>query len=302
MNIGLIGLGRMGRGIAQRLLDRGYALSIWNRSGTAAEPFRLHGANVAATPDDLFSTDIIITMLADDDAVSAVWIESGLVQRMPATTLHLNMASVSLRMGKALAALHGAAGSRYVSAPVFGRPEAAAAGQLDIIAAGPAAALACCEPLFTVLGRRWFNAGDNAHCANIIKIARNFLLGSIIESLGEAFALVQKSGVDPAVFLDIITGTSMNAPAYRNYGRLMLEPPAQPTFKLNLGLKDVELALAAGAESAVPLPLATLLREQHRAAIAQGYGEQDWAALGNYVAACAGLNLAPAASKPGNPS
>lgn len=296
MNIGLIGLGQMGRGIAHRLLDRGYALSVWNRSGAATDSFRQRGAVVAATPDDLFDADVIITMLADDAGVSAVWITSGLLQRMPAKTLHLNMASVSLHMGRQLASMHAAAGSPYVSAPVFGRPESAASGQLDIIAAGAAPAIARCEPLFATLGRRWFNAGAEAHCANIIKIARNFLLGSIIESLGEAFALVQKSGVDPAQFLDIITSTSMNAPAYKNYGRMMLEKPAQPTFKLHLGLKDVELALAAGADTAVPLPLAALLREQHQAAIAQGYGEQDWAALGNYVAARAGLELASAAT------
>ena len=122
-----------------------------------------------------------------------------------------------------------------------------------------------------------------------MKIARNFLLGSIIESLGEAFALVGKSGVDPARFLDIITSTSMNAPAYRNYGRLMLERPEQPTFTLQLGLKDVELALDAGAESGVPMPLAELLRRQHLAAIERGYGEKEWASLGNYIAECAGL-------------
>ena len=208
---------------------------------------------------------------------------------MPEAALHLNMASVSLHMGQQLAVMHRAAGSAYVSAPVFGRPEAAATGQLDIVAAGAAMAITRCEPLFAVLGRHWFNAGAEAQCANIVKIARNFLLGSIIESLGEAFALVQKSGVEPALFLDIITSTSMNAPAYKNYGRLMLEPPAQPTFSLKLGLKDVELALAAGSDTAVPLPLATLLREQHLAAIAHGYGDKDWAALGNYAAERAGL-------------
>ncbi len=289
MKIGLIGLGQMGRSMAHRLLDRGYDLSVWNRTGTAVEPFRQRDARIASHPEQLLDNDVVITMLADDAAVEAVWINTTLLQTMPASTLHLNMASVSLRMGQQLASLHRAAGSPYVSAPVFGRPEAAATGQLDIIAAGSASAIARCEPLFTALGRRWFNAGADPHCANIVKIARNFLLGAIIESLGEAFALVQKSGVDPAAFLDIITSTSMNAPAYKNYGRLMLEKPAQPTFTLNLGLKDVELALQAGGDTAVPLPLAALLREQHQEAIAHGYGERDWAALGNYVAERAGL-------------
>lgn len=288
MNIGFIGLGQMGRSMAGRLLDRGYPLRVWNRSSAAAEACRRHGATVANRPEELFDCDVVITMLADDTAVEAVWITSDLLQKMPASTIHLNMASVSLGMGRRLTALHQAAGTAYVSAPVFGRPEPAANGQLDIVAAGPATALARCVPLFEALGRRWFNAGTDACCANIVKIARNFLLGTIIESLGEAFALVQKSGVDPAVFLDIITSTSMNSPAYRNYGKLILEEPAQPTFTLNLGLKDIELALQAGHDTAVPLPLATLLREQHLAAIAQGYGEREWAALGNYIAEQAG--------------
>jgi 3-hydroxyisobutyrate dehydrogenase-like beta-hydroxyacid dehydrogenase len=290
MRIGFIGLGQMGRGMASRLVEAGYALSVWNRSRAVAETFRSRGAIVADRPDELLGADVVITMLADDAALDAVWIASELVQRMPASTLHLNMASVSLRMGQRLAELHRAAGTPYVSAPVFGRPAAVASGQLDIVAAGDGKALARCVPLFETLGRRWFNVGTEPHYANIVKIARNFLLGAIIESLGEAFALVEKSGVDPATFLDIITSTSMNAPAYKNYGRLILERPAQATFTLKLGMKDVELALQAGDDTAVPLPLAALLRSQHLAAIARGYGDREWASLGNYIAECAGLN------------
>ena len=289
MKIGFIGLGQMGRGMAARLIERGYRVTVWNRTRSAAEPFLAQGARIAERPREALDADVVITMLADDAAVEAVWIRPQLVRDVPATTVHLNMASVSLRMGQELAQLHRAAGSTYLSAPVFGRPHAAASGELDIVAAGPDAALERCVPLFEALGRRWFNVGAEPHRANIVKIARNFLLGSIIESLGEAFALVGKSGVDPARFLDIITSTSMNAPAYRNYGRLMLERPEQPTFTLQLGLKDVELALDAGAESGVPMPLAELLRRQHLAAIERGYGEKEWASLGNYIAECAGL-------------
>jgi 3-hydroxyisobutyrate dehydrogenase-like beta-hydroxyacid dehydrogenase len=143
--------------------------------------------------------------------------------------------------------------------------------------------------LFEALGKRWFDAGNDAPHANIVKIARNFLLASIIESLGEAFALVQKSGVDPANFLDIITTTSMSAPAYKNYGRLMIERPTEATFTLKLGMKDVELALQAGGDTGVPLLMAALIREQHLAAIARGYGDKDWASLGNFIAESAGL-------------
>lgn len=289
MKIGFIGLGQMGRGMAARLIDRGYELNVWNRTRDAAAAFRARGAAVSARAEQVLAADVVITMLADDAAVSAVWLASGMVERMPRSAIHLNMASVSLSLGKELARRHYAAGSSYVSAPVFGRPPSAASGQLDIVAAGDETAIARCAPLFEALGRRWFNVGTEPHCANIVKIARNFLLGTIIESLGEAFALVRKSGVDAASFLDILTSTSMNSPAYKNYGRLILDKPEQPTFTLKLGMKDVELALRAGQDTGVPMPLAELLIKQHTAAIEHGYGDKEWAALGNYIAEQAGL-------------
>jgi 3-hydroxyisobutyrate dehydrogenase-like beta-hydroxyacid dehydrogenase len=288
MEVGFIGLGQMGRGMATRLIERGHVLRVWNRTAGPAEALAARGARIAARPLDLFDADVVLTMLADDAAVEAVWTSTGLVSALPPACIHLNMASVSLRMARALEEAHAAAGAAYVAAPVFGRPEPAAKGELDIVVAGRREAVARCTPLFSALGRAWFDVGPEPHRANIVKIARNFMLGAIIESLGEAFALVQKSGVDPATFLDIITSTSMNAPAYANYGRLMLKPPAQPTFPLRLGLKDVELAWKAAVDTAVPMPLAALLRAQHLAAIADGWGDGDWAALGNWIAAQAG--------------
>lgn len=289
MKIGFIGLGQMGRGMAARLLERGHTLVVWNRSRSAAEALRESGATVAEHPEETGASEVVITMLADDAAVEAVWIATRLLERMPAGAVHLNMASVSLRMATGLTALHRERGREYVSAPVFGRPQAARDGQLDIVAAGPRGAIARCVPLFEAMGRRWFDLGETPAQANIVKIARNYLLGTIVESLGEAFALVAKSDVPPAKFLEVLTSTSLDCPAYRNYGRLILEPPAHPTFPLTLGRKDVELALEAGRDTGVPMPAAETLHDQHVAAIAAGYGEGDWAALGNYIAACAGL-------------
>ncbi len=285
MKVGFIGLGQMGQAMAGRLLDAGHELTVYNRSRAAAEPLR---AGVAEEPRQALDGEVVITMLADDAALEAVWITSGLVQKVPPSCIHLNMATISLKMGKRLERLHEAAGSRYVSAPVFGRPHVAAEGRLDIVAAGPRSALEQCAPLFTVLGARWFAVGEEPHLANIVKIARNFLLAALVESLGEALALARKSGVDPAVFLEVITSTSFDA-RYRDYGRRMVERDYGATFPLKLGLKDVELALAAGDDSGVPLPTGALLREQHLAAIAHGFGDQDWAALGEYIAERAGL-------------
>jgi 3-hydroxyisobutyrate dehydrogenase-like beta-hydroxyacid dehydrogenase len=289
MHIGFIGLGQMGRGMASRLLEAGHRLTVWNRSTAPARALAARGATAVERAEETLAAEVVVSMLADDAAVHAIWLQGALVERMAADQLHLNMASVGLALGKELAAAHARHGSHYVAAPVFGRPEVAAQGGLDIVAAGADTALARCQPLFDALGRRSFRVGSEPHHANIVKIARNFMLAAIIESLGEAFALVQKSGVAPERFLDIITSTSMSAPAYRNYGGMMLEPPVHPTFPLRLGLKDVELALAAGELSEVPLPTATLMREQHRGAIAHGYGDKDWAELGNWIAAQAGL-------------
>lgn len=289
MKIGFVGLGQMGREMATRLLKAGHELVVYNRSPAPAQALHAKGARVAREARDALDAEVVITMLADDAAIEAVWVKPDLVSHMPASGIHLNMATVSLGMGKRLAALHRAAGSAYLSAPVFGRPYAAARGELDIVIAGEAGAIERCRPILSALGKQTFVVGDEPHQANIVKIARNFLLGTIVESLGEAFSLVGKSGVDPARFLEIITSTSMNAPAYRNYGRMMIDRDLEPTFPLRLGLKDIELALEAGGETYVPLPLAALMREQHLAAIANGFGDRDWAALGQYLMRNAGV-------------
>ena len=289
MKIGFVGLGQMGRAMAGRLIEAGHELIVYNRSQGPARALAEQGAAVASDASGVFGADVVITMLADDAAIEAVWVRGGLVRKMPTSCVHLNMATVSLGMGKQMARLHREAGNGYVSAPVFGRPHAAAAGQLDIVAAGAAAALERCKPLFAVLGKQSFVVGAEPWLANVVKIARNFLLATVIESLGEAFALVRKSGVDPALFFNIITTTSFNAPAYKSYGQRMVEKDFEPTFALKLGLKDVELPLDAGGAVDVPLPVAELMRERHRAAIAAGFGDRDWAALGEYIAQDAGL-------------
>ena len=283
MKVGFIGLGQMGRGMVSRLLDSGHHLVLWNRTRAATEGFAARGAVVADSPADTLATEIVISMLADDAATEAVWISTDLIRKLPSSTLHLNMASVSLRMGNRLDDLHRQHGSSYVSAPVFGRPAFAARGELDIVAAGAPDALTRCEPLFKVLGRRWFKVANEAPKANALKVARNFLLATIIEGMGEALSLAEKAGIDPQVFYNIVTSTAMNSSSHINYGRLMLENPDNPTFTLKLGLKDVELALQTAADLNVPLPTAALMRAQHLAALAKGYGERDWAALGTYI-------------------
>lgn len=280
MNLGFVGLGQMGRPMVERLRGAGHSLKLYNRTR--------HSEEVLEKPDAVLDAEVVITMLADDAAVRAVWIESGLAERLPKDAIHLNMATVSMSIARELTALHKK--SLYVAAPVFGRPPLAAQGQLDIIAAGPKAALERCQPLFSVLGKQTFVVGEEPAKANAVKIARNFLLACLIESLGEAFALVRKCGVEPQRFLDVIASTSLGSPAYKNYGRMIVEEAWTPAqFAMPLGVKDVELALATARDAGMELPLGEMVRGHLLHAIDAGRAEQDWAALAGHIAAEAGL-------------
>jgi 3-hydroxyisobutyrate dehydrogenase-like beta-hydroxyacid dehydrogenase len=279
MRVGFIGLGQMGRPMVERLRQAGHELKVYNR--TRSVP------NVLERPEAVLDSEVVITMLADDAAVRAVWLDSRLAARLPADTIHLNMATVSMGIARELTAIHKGA---YVAAPVFGRPHVAAQGQLDVIAAGPAAAIERCQPLFKVLSKRVFVVGEEPAKANAVKIARNFLLATVIESLGEAFALVRKCGVDPHIFLEILSNTSLGSPAYKNYGKMIVEQAWQPAqFAMPLGVKDVDLALATARQAGVPLPSGEMIKKHLLEAIAAGRAEQDWAALAGKIAADAGL-------------
>ncbi len=288
MNIGFIGLGQMGCGMASRLLQAGHALTVFNRTRSAADPLAALGATVASSPADMLGAEVVVTMLADDRAVQSLCIDSGLAARMRPDTIHLNMATTSLANARTLGDIHAKGESHYVSAPVFGRPHVAGEGQLDIIAAGPTAALARCKPLFDVLGKQTFIVGESPEHANVIKIARNFLLGTIIESLSEATALVRKAGVEAGTFVNILTSTSLSAPAYKNYGRMIVERAFEPAqFKLELAQKDVGLALSTAADLQMKLPIGDLMLEQILAGIAAGHGDKDWVGLADFIAGLA---------------
>lgn len=279
MNVGFVGLGQMGRPMVERLRGAGHRVKAWNRTRISVD--------IHDTPEAVFDSHVVVTMLADDTAVRAVWLDSGLAQRLPQGAIHLNMATVSMRIARELTSIHG---ESYVAAPVFGRPPLAAQGQLDIIAAGPEAALTKCDPLLRVLGKQVFVVGADPATANAVKIARNFLLAAMIEALGEAFALVRKCGVAPADFLNVIANTSLGSPAYRNYGKLIVDQAWTPAqFAMPLGVKDVELALASAADAGMDLQLGRLIRDNLLAAIAAGRAGQDWAALAGHIAAEAGL-------------
>ncbi|HTQ86511.1 MAG TPA: NAD(P)-dependent oxidoreductase [Candidatus Solibacter sp.] len=291
MNVGFIGLGKMGRGIAENLLKAGHSLTVYNRTRARAESLAAQGARVAATPADASRGDAVFTMLADDAALESVALsDSGIVASLPRGAVHISLATISVALSNRLAEAHARAGSEFVAAPVFGRPEAAAAAKMFVVAAGPAAVLARCQPLFDAIGQRTFPMGDQPASAIAVKLAGNFMLASVVETLGEAFALVRKYGIPPAQFLDLITSSIFPAPVYKAYGTLIAEQRFQPAgFQLPLGLKDVRLALAAAEAVGVPLPVASLVRDQMLTALARGFGESDWSVLGKLSAENAGL-------------
>jgi 3-hydroxyisobutyrate dehydrogenase-like beta-hydroxyacid dehydrogenase len=280
MNVGFIGLGHMGKAIATNLLRAGHQLSVWNRSsGPAAELVSL-GATLLTDPAAAARTDVLFTMLADDGAHRAVLLDQAVLGRATRGLIHVNLATISVALARELAAAAAAHGVRYVAAPVFGRPEVAQAGKLNIVAAGDCESLARIEPLLAAIGQKTWRVPGPPESANAVKLAGNFMIASAIEAMGEAAALSEAHGVGARQFLEILTQTLFASPVYQVYGGLIAERRYAPAgFKLRLGLKDVRLALEAGEEKNVALPLGSLLRDHFIEALAGGQAEQDWSAI-----------------------
>jgi 3-hydroxyisobutyrate dehydrogenase-like beta-hydroxyacid dehydrogenase len=290
MKVGFIGLGQMGTGIADNLLKAGHDVTVYNRTRAKADAFASRGAAVAATPGDASKSDVVFTMLAEDNAVeSVVFDDDGILASLPPKSIHVSLSTISTALSKRLAEAHAEAGQRYVAAPVFGRPDAAAAAKLFIVAAGSRDAVEEVSPLFDAIGQRTFVISEEAQAANLVKLSGNFLIASVIESLGEAMALVGKAGIDKHQYLEILTSTLFGAPIYKTYGNLIADAKFKPAgFAAPLGLKDVRLALAAGEELRVPLPLASLLRDRFLTLLANGGDDLDWSAVGGLAAKDAG--------------
>jgi 3-hydroxyisobutyrate dehydrogenase-like beta-hydroxyacid dehydrogenase len=209
---------------------------------------------------------------------------------LPSGSIHISASTISVQLSRRLAAAHQARKQHYLAAPVFGRPEAAAAAKLFIVAAGPQKQIERCQPLFDALGQKTFIAGDDPPMANVVKLAGNFLITTIIEGLAESFALARKSKVDPGQMLEILTGSLFPAPIYKNYGAMVAHEKFEPVgFKLKLGAKDNRLVLAAAEEAGVPMPIASLVRDHFLSAIAQGMADYDWAAVAKVIYKNAGL-------------
>lgn len=290
MQVGFIGLGQMGTGIAANLIKAGHEVTVYNRTRSKSDALGAQGAKVAASPGDACKGEAVFTMLADDKAVEAVVFgDGGVLASLGPKAVHISVSTISTALSTRLAEAHTKAGQRYVAAPVFGRPEAASAAKLFVVAAGASEAVKTVSPLFDAIGQRTFVISEKAEAANIVKLSGNFLIASVIESLGEAMALVGKAGIDKHQYLEILTSTLFGAPVYKTYGNLIADAKFSPAgFAAPLGLKDLRLALAAGDELRVPLPLASLLRDRFLTLLANGGDDLDWSAVGGLAAKDAG--------------
>lgn len=290
MKVGFIGLGQMGFGMAISLLKAGHEVAVYNRTPSKADELVKKGAVAAKRISDACVGDAVITMLANDAAVeSVVYGDQGVRASLRNGAVHISSSTISVALCERLAEDHVAVGHRFVAAPVFGRPDVAAAGELTVVAGGAQDAIGAVSPLLDAIGRRTFIMSDQPKAASLVKLSGNFLIASVIEALGEAIALVGKEGIDRERYLEMLTSTLFGAPVYKIYGKLIIDDKFEPPgFAAPLGYKDIRLVLAAADGLRVPMPLASLLRDRFLTLLAHGGDKLDWSAIGRLPARDAG--------------
>lgn len=291
MQLGFVGLGNMGKPMARNLARAGHQVTVFNRTHSVAQELSREGARMANTPADAARNEIVITMLADDHAVESVTFgDKGLLSALPKGSLHISMSTISPELARRLLAAHSEHGQKFISAPVFGRPEAAAAAKLFIVVAGERDSIAKAKPVFDALGQRVFEIDQHPDHANLVKLSGNFLIMCVLESLGEVFAVAQKAGIDPKSVFEVLSGTLFGAPAYTNYGPRIIDRQFSPAgFRMPLGLKDIRLMMQAAESHSAPMPFANVIRDHFLGAIANGHGDLDWSAMTLEIQRSAGL-------------
>ncbi|HYR90063.1 MAG TPA: NAD(P)-dependent oxidoreductase [Terriglobia bacterium] len=293
MNVGFIGLGRMGKGMASRILSGGHDLVVYDVVPQATAEFAQSGARVASSVADVCKDrEVVITMLAEDFAVHEVAFGSGgMCASLPPGAIHMAMGTYGIATIRALETAHAGANQILLAVPVLGRPDLAATGQLGIVPAGPEEALKRCEPLFQVIARRVFHAGPKPESASAIKLANNAVLGCAITAMGEAFSLIRKYGVEPQVLYDVMSeGLFAGAPAYVGYGKTMVDETYDKVGSpVTIGLKDANLIAAAANIARVPMPSHDVYIERLLGAMANGDGDRDQAVLAREQARASGL-------------
>ena len=276
--VGFLGLGSMGQAMAQRLIDAGHDVVVWNRSAGPRDELASLGATAVETPAEALAVDLSVSMLANDVAVDAVLCEDNLPSHR---IVHANMASVSPDMARLLSARFEQAGHGYVASPVLGRPNVAASGGLNILAAGLTDDIVLLQPLFDAMGTKTWPLGELPHTANVVKIAVNYSIIHALQSLAESIAIATSAGVKPSDFVEVLTSTLFGGVVFTGYGNLIAERNYTPAaFSLELGLKDLGLAEATAEEADISLPTSSLLRELFETALADPeLADKDWSAV-----------------------
>lgn len=279
-SIAVIGLGAMGRPIARNLLAAGHDVIVWNRSPDPEAQLVAMGARSASSVADALRAGVVFSTLSNDDAVADVFLDSGVLGGAPTGTVHVNLSTVSAELARSAADVHAAHGVGYVAAPVFGRAPVAEAGKLNVLTAGDPGLIERVQPFFDVIGSRTWRLGDRPEQANVVKIIGNYLIAAAIQSLGEAVSLAERTGVDAAQLIELLTTTLFPGQVYASYGALIAERRYQPAaFTTTLGRKDLHLALDAAAEHDLTMPTGELLREVFDQAVRDGHGDDDWASI-----------------------
>nr|WP_242184978.1 NAD(P)-dependent oxidoreductase [Sphingomonas sp. CARO-RG-8B-R24-01] len=276
MEIGFVGLGLMGSAMAANLAKAGHRVVAWNRS--PVKPEDAPGVTIG-TLDDVLRSEVVFTMLSEDAVIRSVLLDSGALDSVKHDLIHVVASTISVAFSKELAADHARRGIGYVAAPVFGRPDAAAAAQLNVVVAGDEAAVARVHPLLELLSSKVWPLGTDPSSANAAKIAGNMMITMAIEAMGEAFALVGDNGVDKAAFLALMTGTLFGSKAYQNYGPKIVSEDFTPGFRMKLGLKDLRLATELADAANVTLPVLDAIRTRMADAVEDGMADQDWSAV-----------------------
>jgi 3-hydroxyisobutyrate dehydrogenase-like beta-hydroxyacid dehydrogenase len=295
MKIGFIGLGQMGAGIAANLVRAGHDVAVWNRSPQKARTLVDRGAIEVKTPSAAATErDVVMSMLADDAALDAVLSGgaggAGVLEGMRRGALHVSLSTISVAAAQAAMTRHAERGQRFMSAPVFGRPEAAAAAKLFVVAAGAHADLETATPALEAISQRVFYVGETPSSANLVKLCGNFAILAAIEGMAEAMALAQKGGVAKKQLYEILTGTLFDSPVYRNYGALLVEERFRPAgFAAPLGLKDMRLVGQAAETLRVPMPVLNVLRDHLLQTIGAEGDDIDWSAIARTVAKNGGV-------------
>jgi 3-hydroxyisobutyrate dehydrogenase-like beta-hydroxyacid dehydrogenase len=291
MKLAFVGLGNMGSAMARNLLRAGHEVTVYNRTRQKSEALAADGARVAdSAAAACRGAEAAFSMLADDHAAVEVALgPNGIATGLERGAIHVSCSTIGTASSRQLAEAHASRGQKYIVATVFGRPEAAEAAKLVVVTAGDRDAVARCQPAFSAIGRQTIAAGPEPWQANAVKVCGNFMLATLLETFGEAFATMRKSGIDPHVLLDAMNAL-FGSPVYSNYGKMIADAKFEPAgFALKLGAKDVRLALAAAEECGAPMPIASLLRDQFLSAIAHGQGNMDWSSVALVAARAAGL-------------